>query len=66
MKAFAYKDGKKTYINTSPDVHVFTSGGSSKLTNPKGVSVIKDSCFLKTGRTFRIKAKVVKLSAKKN
>lgn len=65
VKAFAYKDGKKKYVKTSPAVHVFTSGGSSKYTNPKSVSVNKTAVSVKTGRTFQIKGKVVKLNTKK-
>ena len=65
VKAFAYKDGKKTYVKTSPAVHVFTTGGSSKYTNPKSVSVNKTAVSLKAGRTFQIKGKVVKLNTKK-
>ena len=65
VKAFAYKNGKKTYVKTSPAVHVFTTGGSSKYTNPKSVSVNKTAVSLKAGRTFQIKGKVVKLNAKK-
>ena len=65
VKAFAYKNGKKTYVKTSPAVHVFTTGGSGKYTNPKSVSVNKTAVSLKAGRTFQIKGKVVKLNAKK-
>lgn len=65
VKAFANKSGKKTYVKTSPAVHVFTSGGSAKYTNPKSVSVNKTTVVMKTGRTFQIKGKVIKLSAKK-
>lgn len=65
VKAFAYKNGKKTYVRTSPDIHVFTSGGSKKYTNPKRVTVAKASVTLKKGGTFKIKGKVTKLSVKK-
>lgn len=65
MKAWAYKNGKKTYVRTSPGVHAFTSGGSKKYTNPKSVTVAKASVTLKKGGTFKIKGKVNKLSAKK-
>ena len=65
VKAFAYKNGKKTYVRTSPDAHAFTSGGTSKYTNPKSVSVNKTTVTLKKGGTFKIKGKVTKLNAKK-
>ena len=65
VKAFAYKNGKKTYVRTSPGVHAFTSGGSKKYTNPKSVTVAKASVTLKKSGTFKIKGKVNKLSAKK-
>ena len=65
MKAFAYKGEKKTYVAASPAYHCFTSGGASKYTNPKSVTVNKTSVTLKKAKTFRIKAKVNKLSGKK-
>ena len=55
------KNGKKTYIKTSPLVHAYSSGGSGKYTNPKAVTVSKTSVTLAAGKTFTIKAKVTKL-----
>ena len=65
VKAFAYKNGKKTYVKTSPDVHVFTSGVSGKYTNAKSVSVNMTSISLQKGGAFQIKGKVAKLKKKK-
>ena len=65
VKAFAYKNGKKTYVRTSPDVHAFASGVSGKYSNPKAVSVNKTSVTLKKGGTFKIKGKVSKLKKNK-
>ena len=61
VKAWVKKDGKKTYVRTSPRVHAYTSGGTSKYTNAKGVTVKTTSVSLKTGKTSRIAASVVKL-----
>ncbi|MCR5792427.1 MAG: Ig-like domain-containing protein [Lachnospiraceae bacterium] len=61
VKAYVIKDGKKTYVKTSLTVHAYTSGGSSKYTNAKGVTVKKTSVSLKTGKTYNIKASVTKL-----
>jgi uncharacterized repeat protein (TIGR02543 family) len=61
VKAYVTKNGKKTYIRTSPMVHAYTSGGTSKYTNAKGVTVKKTSVSLKAGKTYKIKANVVKL-----
>ena len=61
VKAYVMKDGKKTYVKTSPLVHVYTSGGTKNYTNPKSVTVKKNSVSLKKGKTFKIKATVKKL-----
>ena len=65
VKAYILKGGKKQYVRTSPSVHVFTSGGTKKYTNPKGISLKPKTAKLKTGGTLIIGAKVSKLSKKK-
>ena len=55
------KDGKKTYVRTSPIVHAYTSGSTKNYTNSKRVIVKKSSVTLKKGKTYKIKAKVKKL-----
>ena len=65
VKAWTMKDGKKTYVRTSPMVHAYTSGGSDKYTNAKSVSVKKTSVSLKAGKTSQIKATVNKVSKSK-
>ncbi len=65
VKAFAYKDGRKTYVRTSLQAHGFTSGGSKKYTNPKSVSVNQTKVVLRKNGTFKIKAKVKRLKAGK-
>ena len=42
-------------------VHAYTSGGTSKYTNAKSVTVKKPRVSLKAGKTYKIKANVVKL-----
>ena len=61
VKAFKVKNGKKKYIKTSPLMRAYTSGGSGKYTNARAVKVNKVKVTLKKGKTFRIKAKVLKL-----
>ena len=61
VKAYVTKNGKKTYVRTGPMVHAYTSGGTSKYTNAKSVTVKKASVSLKAGKTYKIKANVVKL-----
>ena len=61
VKAFVMKDGKKSYVLTSPTVHAYTSGSTKGYTNPKSVTVKKTSVPLKTGKTYTIKASVKKL-----
>lgn len=61
VKAYVMKNGKKTYIRTSPMVHAYTSGGTKNYTNSKSVTVNKTSVSLKKGKTYKIKAKVNKL-----
>ena len=61
VKAYVMKNDKKTYVRTSPMVHAYTSGGTSKYTNAKSVTVKKTSVSLKKGKTYKIKATVNKL-----
>ena len=61
VKAYVTKNGKKTYVRTSPMVHAYTSGGTGKYTNSKGVTVKKTRASLKAGKTYQIKASVTKL-----
>ena len=42
-------------------VHAYTSGGTSKYTNAKRVTVKKASVSLKAGKTYKVKASVTKL-----
>ena len=65
VKAFAAKDGKKTYIRTSPTMHAFASGYDKKCTNAKAVTLKKTAVALKKGKTYTIKANVTKLKPKK-
>lgn len=61
VKAYVTKNGKKTYVRTSPMVYAYTSGGTKNYTNSKSVTVKKTSVSLKTGKTYKIKASVTKL-----
>ncbi len=61
VKAYVYKNGKKSYVKTSPIVHAYTRNGTKKFTNAKSVSVNKTKVSLKKGKTFKIKAKVKKV-----
>lgn len=61
VKAYVKKNGKKTYVGTSPMVHAYTSGGTKNYTNAKSVTVKKASVSLKAGKTYKIKAIVNKL-----
>jgi len=58
VKAWTRENGKKTYIATSPKVHIITGGSSSKFTNPKKVKVKRSSYSLKPGKTATIRAAV--------
>ena len=53
--------GEKTYVDSSPLVHAFTSGVAKQYTNPKSVTVKKSSVKLAAGKTTTIKASVKKL-----
>ena len=62
VKAWLMKNGKKKYIRTSPMIHAYTAGGSKKkYTSPKSVKVKKTNISLRSGKKYRIKAKVIKL-----
>ena len=65
VKAYTMKNGKKTYIGSSPIMHAYTGGASKKYTNAKSISVNKTKVELKKGKTFKIKAKVKKLKKNK-
>lgn len=66
VKAYVYVNGKKTYVRTSPFIHVFTSGYRGKLTNPMSVTINKTAASLKQGKTYRIRGSVKKLRRGKN
>lgn len=66
VKAWVKKDGKKTYVSTSPMVHAYTSGGNKNYTNAKSVTVEKASVSLKVKKTYKIKATVTKLKESKD
>lgn len=61
VKAYVTKNGKKSYIKTSPVVHAYSSGGTKNYTNARSVSVKKSKVSLKKGKTHKIKASVKKL-----
>ena len=65
VKAWVMKDGKKTYVKTSPEAHAYTSGGTKKYTNARSVTVKKTTVTLKKGKTYKIKASVKKLKSGK-
>ena len=59
------KNDRKIYVKTSPTVHAYTSGYTKRFTNPKKVIVKQPSVSLKAGKTYKIKAKVIKTSGRK-
>lgn len=61
VKAYVMKNGKKTYVRTSPMVHAYSSGGTRLYTNAKSVTVEKTNVSLEAGKTYKIKAGVTKL-----
>lgn len=61
VKAYVMKNGRKSYVRTSPMVHAYTGNGTRLHTNAGSVSVNKTRVSLKKGRTFRIRASVKKL-----
>ena len=65
VKAWAMKDGRKTYISSSAPVHSLTANGSNKYTNVKSVTVRKTKVSLKTGKTYKIKATINKIDKSK-
>ena len=61
VKAYITKDGKKTYVKTSPTIYAYTSNGTKEYTNAKSVTVKKTKVSLKKGKTYKISAKVNKI-----
>ncbi|MCI9536970.1 MAG: leucine-rich repeat domain-containing protein, partial [Eubacterium sp.] len=60
VRAYKVIDGKKVTIAVSKTIHVITKGG--KNGNAKSVKLNKNKVTLKTGKTWRIKAKEIKES----
>lgn len=60
VRAYKIIDGKKVTIAVSKTIHVITRGG--KNGNAKSVKLNKNKVTLKTGKTWRIKAKEIKQS----
>ena len=60
VRAYKIIDGKKVTIAVSKTIHVITRGG--KNGNAKSVKLNKNKVTLKTGKTWRIKAKEIKES----
>ena len=65
IKAWAKKNGKKKIIARSPVVHAYTANGNKKYTNVKKVKIKKKKVTVKVGKTYKIKAKIVKYKKKK-
>ncbi len=65
VRAYVIVGTKKVYVKTSSLVHAYTSGSTRYCTNAKGVSVNRTSISLAKGRTFQLKARVVKLDKRK-
>jgi|GEM_PF-4542333 len=65
VKAYVIKNGKKSYVRTSPIIHAYTGGSTKNYTNAKSVTVKKNNVTLKKGKTFKIKASVIKLNKSK-
>ena len=61
VRAYVMKNGKKSYVRTSPMVHAYTSGSTRNYTNVRSVTVGNTSISLNKGRTYKIKARVNKL-----
>ena len=64
VKAYVMKNGRKSYVRTSPMVQAYTGNGTKYFTNARSVTVNKTRVTLKKGKTFRVRAKVDKV--KKN
>ena len=66
VKAYTVKNGKKTYVRTSPLMHAYTSGSTKNFTNAKAVVVTRTSLTLQKGKTYTVKAFVEKLNKNKS
>lgn len=58
-------NGKKVVIASSLIMHVRTTGGNKKITNPTGVKLPKTSVSVKKGKTLQLKASPVVSGGKK-
>ena len=65
VKAWVKKNGKKKYIAKSPSAHAYTANGNRKHTNVKKIRIRKKKVMLRSGKTYKIKAKIIKYNKKK-
>lgn len=65
VRAWAMKDGEKVYVTKSPVVHTYTTNGNKKYTVAKSVTVNKSNVTLDAGKSFTIKANIVKMDKQK-
>lgn len=59
VKAYVYKNGKKSYVAKSKTLH-FVSGKSSKYTNAKRLAPSKKKLSLKKGKSYTVKVRTIK------
>ena len=57
--------GKKVYLTTSPQAHVYTAGGNKIYSNPKSLALNKTQVSLTANSAFQLKAKIALTNSKK-
>ncbi len=65
IRPFKMVKGKKMYLSTSPQMHIYTAGGNSEYTNPKKISLNKSKVSVKAKKSYQLKAKITLTDPKK-
>ena len=60
VKGWTMKNGKKKYISKSPLLHLYTANGTKNYTVARSIKVKKTEVKLKAGKTYKVRAKIIK------
>ena len=65
VRAWVKQDGAKKYVAASPKLCAYAGNGNKKYTNARSIKAKVKTVSLKAGKTYKIKAKVIKTSGRK-
>ncbi len=65
VRPFKMVKGKKVYLSTSPQAHIYTAGGNKDYSSPKKLVLNKTKISIKAKKSFQLKVKITLIDAKK-